>query len=40
MSRADSGRIIHLNIARERAKEDAEKQRKKLEEDRARGSII
>ncbi|CAJ0946391.1 unnamed protein product, partial [Mesorhabditis belari] len=38
MSRADSGRIIHLNKARERAKEDAEKQRKKIEEDRARAA--
>lgn len=34
MSQADSGRIIHLEKRRERAKEDIEKQRLKLEEEK------
>lgn len=36
MSRADAGRIIHLAKKRERAKEDAEQQRKKIEEETAK----
>ncbi|KAI6179333.1 Protein FAM50-like protein [Aphelenchoides besseyi] len=34
MSKADSGRIIHINKQRERTKEDIEKQKKRLEEER------
>jgi hypothetical protein len=34
MSQADAGRIIHIGKRRERAKEDIEKQRLKLEEDK------
>lgn len=33
MSRADAGRLIHLAKKRERAKEDAEQQRKRIEEE-------
>ncbi|KAI6218284.1 Protein FAM50-like protein [Aphelenchoides besseyi] len=34
MSKADSGRIIHINKQRERTKEDIEKRKKRLEEER------
>jgi hypothetical protein len=34
MSNADAGRIIHISKRRERAKEDIESQKQKLEEER------
>jgi hypothetical protein len=34
MSQADAGRIIHLGKRRERAKEDIEKQRQRLEDEK------
>ncbi|CAK5075127.1 unnamed protein product [Meloidogyne enterolobii] len=40
MSQADSGRIIHLEKRRERAKEDIEKQRLKLEEEKKSSSTV
>ncbi|CAI4224793.1 unnamed protein product [Auanema sp. JU1783] len=38
MSRADSGRLIHLSKQRERAKEDIEQQKKKIEEEAIKGA--
>lgn len=37
MSRADSGRLIHLSKQRERAKEDMEQQLKKIEGEASKG---
>lgn len=40
MSAADFGRLIHLSKKRERAKEDAEQQMQKLEEEKKKSKLL